>query len=73
MLISTRYDLKWQLNFAPQYKFDDKGNCINTKTERKIKKTLCGGSIGYCINGKFMSCKSLRSRLVKIKVEYCPF
>ena len=33
-----------------------------------------GGSIGYCINGKFYSLKKLRNYIEKIpKKDYCPF
>ena len=33
-----------------------------------------GGSIGYCINGKFYSLKKLRNYIEKIpKKDNCPF
>lgn len=71
--ISTTYVLKWQLADWPNYKFDDKGNCINTKTGRRINQTMCGRSIGYCINGRFMALNTLRPMLRKIDHIDCPF
>jgi hypothetical protein len=64
--MSTSYVLKWELSDNPHYKFTSDGICINTKTNRVIKKTLCGGSLGYCINGKFVSSKTLRPKLQRI-------
>lgn len=72
-LILTNYTVLWELKYSPNYKFTKRGICINTKTGRIIKKTLNGGSIGYCINGKFRSLKYLRPQLVKIKHIDCPF
>ena len=72
--ISTTYDLKWRLKDSHNYGFTEKGICINTRTNKLIKKTLCGNSRGYCINGKFESEKNLRQRLEKYpKKEYVPF
>ncbi len=72
--ISTNYDLIFRLKDAPNYGFTQTGICINTKTNRIIKKILCGGSRGYCINGKFHSEKELRPKLEKYpKKEFVPF
>jgi hypothetical protein len=71
--ISKSYVLKWQLSFAPQYKWSVCGRCFNCKTGREIKKTLCGRSIGYCIKGRFVSLNTLRKQLEKIPKEICPF
>ncbi len=70
---SNTYSLKWELDFAPNYKFTDDGICINTKTGRRIKKTLCGGSAGYCILGKFTTAMKLRKHLRKIQEIETPF
>ena len=41
---------------------------------KEIKQVYNNGSIGYNINGKFHSLKSLKPKLEKIpKKEYCPF
>ena len=69
--ISTTYSLVWELKGSENYKFTKDGICINTKTGNRIKKTLNGGSIGYCINGKFVSASKLRKQL--IKHVPCPF
>jgi hypothetical protein len=74
MLISKNYDLKWQIKFAPNYKFSTCKKLFNTKTRREIKKIVNGGSIGYCINGKFYSLTFLKNKIEKIvQKEYCPF
>jgi len=70
---SNSYVLKYELSFAPQYKWSECGKCFNVKTGREIKKTLNGRSIGYCINGKFKSLSTLRKQLVKIEGVKCPF
>lgn len=70
--ISTTYDLKFRLRDATNYGFTKDGICINTKTNRIIKKILCGNSKGYCINGKFQSEKNLKLEEYP-KKEYCPF
>jgi hypothetical protein len=71
--ISVTYTLKYELSFAPNYKWTECGKCFNTRTGRQVKQTLVGGSIGYCINSKFKSLKFLRENLVKIKHELLPF
>jgi hypothetical protein len=71
--LSNTYVLKWQLKDNPQYKWTLCGKCINTKTGREIKKTICGRSIGYCIKGKFVSANTLRKELETIKEIECPF
>lgn len=71
--VSNTYVLKWELSIAPNYKFDSRGNCINTKTGKLIKQTMCGRSIGHCINGRFMALNTLRPILRKIEHIDCPF
>ena len=47
---------------------------FNCKTNKEIKQIMNGGSIGYCINGKFFSLVKLKNYIEKIhKKEYCPF
>ena len=70
---SNTYVLKWQLSFAPNYKWSKCGKCFNTKTGKEIKKTLNGRSIGYCIKGKFKSLNTLRKHLIQIKHIQAPF
>lgn len=71
--ISVTLTLKYRIDFAHEYQFSGK-QLFNTKTNRKIKQVYCGGSIGYCIRGKFYSLTRLRGHLERIpKKEYCPF
>ena len=71
--ISKTYVLKYQLNFAPHYKWTQAGRCFNAQTGREIRKVLCGRSIGYCIQGKFYSLNTLRKCLEKITLSDLPF
>lgn len=71
--ISTNYDLKWQLDFAENYKFTADGVCVNTRRMKVVKRVVCGRSIGYCIKGKFYSLTALRKHLQKIGECKLPF
>ena len=71
--ITVDYTLKYELSFAPNYKWTSCGMCFNTKTGRQIKQVYNNGCIGYSINGKFKSAKALRKELVKIKSIKVPF
>ncbi len=67
--ISKTYILKYQVSFAKNYKVSECGKMFNEKRNKEIKKVLCGGSIGFCINGKFMSLTSLQNSLEFIPIE----
>jgi hypothetical protein len=68
------YSCKYQLSFAPNYKWSTCGKCYNSKTCRLIKQIIKGGSIGYIINGKFYTLSNLREKLERIPVkEILPF
>lgn len=71
--ISTTYVLEFELKTNTNYKFTKDGVCINTKTNRLIKRVLNGRSKGYWINKKFYSLNTLRKQLIKIEVNKCPF
>ena len=72
--VSITYELKWQYKKLTYYKWTNCGKLINTKTGRKIKKTVNGRSIGYWIKGGFVTLNNLRKELELIpKKEYCPF
>ena len=71
--VSKNYSLKWQINFAPHYKFTDCKKLINCKTGNEIKKTVNGYSVGYWISKKFYTLDNLRKQLVKIEKIECPF
>lgn len=69
----THEFLKWQIVDAPNYQFSKNRRLFNTKTGREIMKVYNGGSIGYCINGKFITLAKLRSRLKRIELITLPF
>jgi hypothetical protein len=71
--ISTSYDLKFQYKPSVNYKFTDKGICINTKRNRIVKRTLVGYTEGFCLNGKFKSLMAIRKELELIPKSNCPF
>ena len=73
MSLSSSYVLKWELKNYPEYKFTDKGICINAKKGNLIKMVLNGRSKGYCIRGKFKSLTTLRKELQEIKDDETPF
>lgn len=65
--ISINYTIKFALSFSPKYKWLEGNICFNEKTGRIIKQTICGGSIGYVIDGKFKSLTYLRNYLIRQK------
>ena len=71
--ITEKYDLKWQLDFAPNYQFTKCGKCFNVLRGKEMKETVIGYTVGFCINGKFKSKKALRKHLIRIVVVECPF
>lgn len=71
--VSINYTLKYELDFASEYKFTDCKKCINIKTSRMIKKVYNSGSIGYVIRGKFYSLGKLRKQIKKIQKSKIPF
>lgn len=71
--ITVKYTLKYELKFAPEYKWCGDNNCFNVKSGRKIKQVYNNGCIGYSIRGKFKSLKFLRTQLIKINRVKCPF
>lgn len=70
---TVTYTIKFQLSFAPHYAWNQHNECYNLKTGRRIKQAMVGGSIGYVIEGKFKSLKSLRKHLIKPQKENLPF
>lgn len=71
--ISITYDLVWEVTFATHYKFSKCKKLFNCQRNKEIKKIMNGGSIGYCIGGKFYSLTFLRTKLQKIKINKVPF
>ena len=72
--ISNTYALKWRYKKEHNYQWTSCGKLFNIKTNRKIKKTVNGRSVGYWIKGKFITLNNLRNNLELLpKKEYCPF
>lgn len=72
--ISVTYTLVWQIDFAPEYKFSKCKKLFNCQRSKEIKQVMNGGSIGYCIRGRFYSLSKLRNKIEKIPNEdFCPF
>lgn len=71
--VTVSYAIKYELDFAPNYKWLENNQCYNTKTGRFIKQTICGRSIGYVINSKFKSLKTLKKHLRKPTKIKLPF
>lgn len=70
---TVTYTIKYVIDFAPEYVFNQHNDCYNLKSGRKIKKVYNNGCLGYSIKGKFCSLKKLRKNLVKPKKEKLPF
>lgn len=68
-----RFNLKWQVKDKPQYKWSECKRLINTQTGREIKKTICGGSIGYWIGQEFATLSNLKNRIELIEKIKLPF
>ena len=71
--ISVNYALKFQVKFATHYKWTECKRLFNCKTGREIKKTLNGGSIGYWIQGKFITLANLAKEVELIPKQEMPF
>ena len=73
MRFTVTYDCKYELKFAPNYKWTQCGKCFNSKTGRQIKIILKGRSKGYVINSKFYTLSYLRTQLQRITKYKSPF
>jgi hypothetical protein len=71
--ISINYTLKWEIDFAPHYKFTICKKLVNCKTGKMIKKVYNNSCIGYVIQGKFYSLTKLKSHIKIITKEKTPF
>jgi hypothetical protein len=67
------YTIKYVIDFAPNYAFNQYKEMYNLKTGRRKKKVSNNGTIGYIIDGKFYSLNQLRPHLIKPKKNNCPF
>ena len=65
--ITINLKIKFILDFAPNYVWVLNNQCYNRKTGKFVKQSRNGGSIGYYIDGDFMSLTKLRPHLIKQK------
>jgi hypothetical protein len=71
--ITITYTLVWQHSDYPNYQFTKCKKCFNVSRGKELKMIMIGGSIGFCIAGKFQSLAAIRNKLTKIKNEDLPF
>jgi hypothetical protein len=61
---------KWSIYGHDNYYFTTGKKLYNTKTNRVIKKVVKGGySVGYVVDGKFITLKKLKLIIKKVKNE----
>lgn len=71
--VSKTYSLKWFISGAEHYKVSPCGKVFNCQRGKEIRRVVNGGSVGYCISGKFISLPHLRKRLRIIIKSNLPF
>ena len=74
MKIAIYFEAKWQFKDHTNYKITTCKKVINTKTNRIIKGTKNGGSVGFFIAGKFYKKSDINRHIEVIpKKEWMPF
>ncbi len=58
---------KWKIKGYNNYYISHDGVMVNDSTGRIVKKRVKGYSVGYTINGKFITLKNLRPLIYNIK------
>lgn len=71
--ITLTFKIQWRITGHDDYAIVDHNLLVNVKRGRIVKQVMNGGSIGYCLNGKFYTLSKLRPLLVKPKVSNIPF
>ena len=71
--INYTIEIKWRIKGYDHYGFGEDDALYNLRTNRKLKQSLNGGSIGYWFGKKFKTLRSLRPLLYKPIKVYCPF
>lgn len=72
--ITLTIELTYYINVFPEYyQFWKDKHLYNTKTGKRLKQCYNNGSIGYWLNGTFLSLKKIKPLLCKPKDVYCPF
>ena len=73
LILENRYKIVWQLKEMPHYKITECRNIINCRTNRKLKRTVIGTTVGYWINKRFIPINRLNDFCEKITDERIPF
>ena len=58
---------KWIIKGYPDHYFSTENKLINSRTNRVLKKRVKCYSVGYELDGKFITLKNLKPLLTKIK------
>jgi len=64
---------KWKIKGFEDYFFCTEKKLYNAKRLKELKPKLKGYTVGYNLNGKFISRYKLRSLIEKYEEVYCPF
>lgn len=72
MIVNEVVDIKFRV-VDTCYGVTKDGRLFNMKRGKELKRTVIGTTIGYCLNGKFQSLKTLRTKLKKVEETYYPF
>jgi hypothetical protein len=72
--ITYRLKLVWKIKGYSDYAFAEDKELYNIKRQKKVKKIYNNGSIGYILNGKFITLKNLKTLISKYEnTSICPF
>lgn len=71
--LSISYSYKYEVSFAPEYKFTTCGKCVNVQRNKVVKHVLKRYTSGFNIRSKFYSDDKLRPHLKKVTKDICPF
>ena len=71
--MNQKDNIKFVIKNAEHYGVTSDGRMLNLRSGRWLRKTLVGGTIGYCINSKFKSLSYLRKQLILQTKIHIPF
>jgi hypothetical protein len=72
--VKVIFKAKWQFKEYSHYKITTCKKVVNTQTNRLIKKTKSGGSVGFNIAGNFFKLSDINKHIEIIpKKIYLPF
>jgi hypothetical protein len=74
MKVKVVFNVYWQVKNNEQFKVTKCRKVINCKTQKLLKQTINGGSLGYNINGNFYNIKTFKNFIEPIPKDiYLPF